>query len=174
LDLDAVYGGSYILARHYRLFTDGPMEGLLGDWASYILDENGGQKVLSDNGFLPLRESDRQASLQHVVRPADEKVVGYRVFREAANGTLDTFEVNGTDYNDATAEAGERYDYSVATIYLAGEGQRSEATTVTVPSSPGTAPPANGADHTILWIAGAGAALVVGALVVWSMRRRRG
>ncbi|MFA5313083.1 MAG: substrate-binding domain-containing protein [Methanomassiliicoccales archaeon] len=67
LDADAVYNGSYPLARYLYLYTDGIPTGEVYQWLNFILNESKGQDLASDSGFYPLSSSnltEMQAQLE--------------------------------------------------------------------------------------------------------------
>jgi phosphate transport system substrate-binding protein len=174
LDLDKVYNVTYPLARYYSLYTNGTMQDGLGAWASFILDKDNGQRILADNGFLPLRDADRANSTLNIASTSSEPVLGYRIDRQASDGTVATYETNSTEFVDTNVSAGATYDYSVRAVYTSGEGQSSAPIKVSVPSTvTSSVPPVpnGGLDLNAVVIVVVGLAAVAIALVV-SMRRR--
>jgi phosphate transport system substrate-binding protein len=167
-DLDAAYNGSYALGRYYYLYTDGPLAGARGVWASFILDPEHGQRVLADHGFLPLRETDRENSTSNVA--PDAAVTGYRIVRAAPDGSSREFNVNSTHFVDSGVPAGTS-TYTVSAVYASGLADATPLT-VTVPAG-GTAstPSYFGLSAWTLVAVGLGVAAVVVVIAILARRR---
>lgn len=168
-DFDAAYNGSYALGRYYYLYTDGPLAGARGVWASFILDPEHGQRVLADHGFLPLRETDRENSTSNVA--PDAAVTGYRIVRAAPDGSSREFNVNSTQFVDSGVPAG-TYTYTVSAVYASGLADATPLT-VTVPAG-GTAstPSYFGLSAWTLVAVGLGVAAVVVVIAIHSASPR--
>jgi phosphate transport system substrate-binding protein len=105
-DFPAALNNSYAFSRNYYIYTNGPLKNGTGIWAYYILSEERGQKILAEYGFVPLNESDLNQSRTHIESISDTPIEGYKVYREAANGTTEVFETNETFFNDTSVKAG--------------------------------------------------------------------
>lgn len=126
---EEVHSFSYPLARGYYVYTNGTPKGALGTWMSYVLDEQGGQAVAADLGFVPLLEEDREAMTELVEAP----VKSYTVHREGGGETRE-FETNQTLLMDTDVSPGTEYSYWVSAVYGGEEGDGSTAVAIEVPS----------------------------------------
>ncbi len=132
-DFPAALNNSYAFSRNYYIYTDGKPHNGTGMWAYYILNKERGQKILSEFGFIPLNDTDLNKSMSNIQSISDTPVSGYKVHRQAQNGTTEVFETNQTYYNDTSVQAGELYNYSVSAVYPSGEGDRSVGLSITIP-----------------------------------------
>ncbi len=133
-DFPAALNNSYAFSRNYYIYTNGPLKNATGIWAYYILSEERGQKIMSEFGFVPLNGSDLNQSRTHIESVSDTPIDGYKVYRQAANGTTEVFQTNRTFYNDTSVKAGETYNYSISAVFSSGEGEKSAALPVSVAS----------------------------------------
>ncbi|MDW5563390.1 MAG: substrate-binding domain-containing protein [Methanomassiliicoccus sp.] len=135
-DTAAAYNGTYALSRYYRLYTNGTIQGAQAVWAAFILDPGYGQRVLADNGFLPLQDGDRENSTRNVDLTSTE--VGYRIVRQSSDGSSVTIDVNSTMYVDSNVTAGSTYTYAVSAINDAGQESSASPISVTVNQTGGS------------------------------------
>jgi phosphate transport system substrate-binding protein len=143
-DLAAAYNGSYALSRYFRLYTDGPLSGAEAVWAAFLLDPQHGQRVLEDNGFLPLPEQERNNSTRNLDVTSEN--MQFQIVRRSPDGTSTIIAVNGTWYVDSNVTVGETYTYTVRMLNGTAQGIASSSVTVTVvepPSPRGLASPVN-------------------------------
>jgi len=111
-DIEAAYNGSYVLSRYYRLYANGPFEGAAAAWAAFVLHPQYGQRLLAENGFLPLKGEDRESYAKNIGMTSPD--VGYRVVRRSSDGTSSIFNVSTTQLIDANVTAGMSYVYTVS------------------------------------------------------------
>jgi phosphate transport system substrate-binding protein len=172
-DLEAVRDGSYPLARYYYFYTDGAMTNATGAWAQYVLDQQGGQKILRENGFLPLDSAEVADSAKNIASVSNDPVEGYKIYREDGSGGSALFTTNETGYLDKDVQAGQTYSYSVSAVYGSGEGERSSPMNITVPASTGVLPVwEDRAFWPMIGLLMVGAGVLIAALS-WVKRRQR-
>jgi phosphate transport system substrate-binding protein len=170
-DLDAAYNGSYPLARYYYLYTNGSISGAQGAWASFILDPEHGQRILAENGFLPLRGPEWMNSTANLAA-FDDAMTGYHIVRTSSDGSTAEFNVSSARYVDSNVTTG-TYIYTVSAVYVTGLGE-APPITVTMPEGGGTetsAPAYFGISAWTLAAVGLGAAVVAVAVAVLVKRR---
>jgi phosphate transport system substrate-binding protein len=169
-DTAAAYNGTYALARYYYLYTNGSIQGAQGTWATFILDSSHGQKILRDNGFLPLLEGDRTNSTRNIV--PDEAVSGYHIVRRSSDGTMTEFNASSTRFVDSNVTKGATYTYTVSAMYGSGQGPGSSPVTVTVPEAGATAGAGSSSSSLLLMIAVVALVAAVVTVLAISSRRR--
>ncbi len=174
LDREAAYNSTYRLARNYYLYTNGAPDGAVGMWVDYVLSPERGQKIASENGFLPLTPADLAASRAMINSTSDIPIIGYNVYRTGPGGSNDVFTTTSSGYVDSNLTAGESYTYRVSALFVSGEGPSSDVVTITVPTtgtpSGGTSSSNNAADYALPLVLIIGAVV---AIVVVGMRKRK-
>jgi hypothetical protein len=100
---------------------------------TFILDPEHGQRILADNGFLPLQEGDRANSTMNV--DLASTMVSYHVVRQSSDGSTETFDVNTTSYVDSNVTAGRMYTYTVSAVSSTGQETSASPLAVTVPQA---------------------------------------
>lgn len=130
-DEGTVFSSSYPLSRTFHLITDGEPDGATGSWISYLLDPDGGQAILEENGFFPLPADEREDSVSMIAGTLTE-TLAFHVYR-SYNSAEERFVVNGTTFTDEAPPLGVNITYQVSTVIDGEESERSEPLQVFVP-----------------------------------------
>jgi len=170
-DTAAAYNGSYALSRYFRLYTDGPITGAEAVWAAFILDPLHGQKVLEDNGFLPLPDQERENSTANIDVGSDQ--MRFQILRRSSDGSSATFEVNGTRFVDSNVTAGMTYTYTVSPLNGTGEETDTSTVSVTVAQQGGAGTPLESPTNAGIFVLGVIGLVVAGVGAAMLIIRRR-
>jgi|GEM_PF-1393294 len=171
LDPADAFSSDYPLARTFSLTTDGNPQGAMATWLAYILDEDKGQRLLTEHGFLALFDDQREESLAQVGEALNETLT-YRVYRTYGD-TVETFDTSEPRFVDAAPPAG-NVTYEIAAVHGGEESKRTAPLSVEVSAD---GPADNGSKvgevdlGTLLPLAAFGGIALVGVLV-WARKRR--
>lgn len=169
-DDETVFSSAYPLSRTLHLVTDGEPDGAVGTWIGYVLGADEGQRILADNGFFALSDSDREDALGRIAGTMDEQTSFY-IYR-TIGGEEERFITNSTSFVDETPPQGVNITYEISPVIGGVEGERSSPMVAFVPAEaeaviPG--PEQEGSDLLPLVAVGAIAAC---AVLVLSIRKR--
>lgn len=160
---ETAFSSAYPLARPFRLITNGAPDGAVGSWIGYILDQDGGQSILRENGFYPLTDEERESGLKAVAGGLNE-TLSFHVYR-SYEGTEERFIVNGTTFTDEAPPLGVAIKYQVSSVIDGAESGRSAPMEVTVPE-----PTDGGGEGYVLPMMGIAGAVGLVALAIWRRR----